>query len=169
MPQLILIAAVSEDGFISSGQGIPWHLPADIEHFRAATAGQWLLLGRRTFEEMQGWFQPGHMPLVLSRRPAGLGEPGVAVSSVADALAKAAAQPALWVCGGGEVYAQAMPLADRLVITRVRTQLGVGVAFPAIDPAVWQILSQRHHPADGQHPHAMDFIEMTRRSAGSGL
>jgi len=64
----IIIAAVSADGFISRGTGVPWDLPEDRQHFRRLTQGQWLFLGRRTFEEMLGWFKDHH-PVVLTRRP----------------------------------------------------------------------------------------------------
>ena len=65
--RVIIIAAVSADGFISRGTGVPWDLPEDRAHFRRLTAGRWLLLGRRTFEEMTGWFRE-HRPLVMTRR-----------------------------------------------------------------------------------------------------
>ncbi len=138
-PRVILIAAVSADGFISTGTGVPWDLPADREHFRRLTAGKWLLLGRRTFEEMLGWFRDHH-PLVLTRRP--LPEPWrhAGVTSAAEAVDRttAAGVPELWVCGGAAAYAEAMPLATELVLTRVANKLGKGAPFPFIDPAQWQ-------------------------------
>ena len=134
-----LIAAVSEDGFISKGKGVPWHLPEDRAHFRRYTAGKWLLLGRITFEEMHGWFRD-HTPLVMTR-DAGY-EPviGRRVSSVAEAIALAeqAGESELVVCGGGQIYAEAMPCAHRLMITHVAARLGSGVPFPAITPVEWR-------------------------------
>ena len=162
MPTITLIAAVSADGFISRGSGVPWHLPADIAHFRHATAGKWLLLGRRTYDEMRGWFDDSHTPLVLTHAPE-LKGPGRAVSSVAEALALAASQTELMVCGGGQIYAAMMPHATCLWITRVQTQLSGGVAFPVVDSDVWEVVSTQPRSADREHEFAMEFVCLQRR------
>lgn len=150
--RVILIAAVSADGFISPGTGVPWDLSEDRAHFRRLTAAQWLLLGRRTFEEMLGWFRDHH-PLVLTQRPLPSPWQGTAVTSAAEAVERAhrAGAKELWVCGGSSAYAEAMPLADELVLTRVADDLGDGVRFPEIDPTVWQEtrrLRPQHQVAD---------------------
>ena len=67
--QLTLIAAIDQNRLLANEHRIPWHLPRDIAHFRNYTKEKWLLLGRRTFEEMRGWFRAGHTPLVLTRHP----------------------------------------------------------------------------------------------------
>jgi dihydrofolate reductase len=157
---LTLIAAVSEDGFISRGQGVPWKLPADVAHFRAYTTGKWLLLGRRTYEEMLGWFRD-HMPLVLSRDQEFVTTIGQRVSSIAEALQRTAADE-LVVCGGAQAYALAMPLADRLVLTQVQTHLGDGVPFPEIDWSEWTEISREPHTADAEHAHAFEIVTWER-------
>lgn len=158
---LTLIAAVSADGFISRGKGLPWDLPIDKAHFRAATRDKWLLLGRRTFEEMLGWFQPGHHPLVLTRDDSLIVPGGQAVSSVSEAvqLASVAGEPELVCCGGSEVYAAAMPHAQRLVITHVLEILGGGLPFPVISPRDWEPVTRHTHVMDEQH--AFDFEIVT--------
>jgi dihydrofolate reductase len=145
-PVVTLIAAVSEDGFISKGAGVPWDLPEDKAHFRRYTAGKWLLLGRRTFEEMQGWFSD-HTPLVMTRDAAFKPAMGKRVSSVEEAvaLAEQGGQNELVVCGGGQIYAEAMRHAQRLVITRVADRLGAGVAFPKIEPREWRLVKSNPH------------------------
>lgn len=158
--RLTLIAAVSADGFISSGSGVPWDLPADKAHFREHTADKWLLVGRRTFEEMRGWFQPGHHPLVLTR-DATLEVPGgQPVSSVTQAvhLASDAGETELVCCGGSEVYAAAMPHAHRLIITHVHEILGGGLPFPVISPREWEPVVRRTHPADEEHAQAFEIV-----------
>ena len=164
-PVLTLIAAVSADGFISTGKGVPWNLPRDKEHFRRSTRGQWLLLGRRTYEEMRGWFQ-GHHPLVLTSDETFTPPLGAAVSSVEEALSvagKGGAQE-LFVCGGGGAYAAAMPLADRLMLTQVDTILGGGIPFPAVPPERWQAVSQQAFPADAENMYGMIFANYERRT-----
>lgn len=157
---LTLIAAVSEDGFISRGQGVPWKLPADVAHFRRYTAGKWLLLGRRTYEEMLGWFRD-HTPLVLSRDDGFVPMIGRRVSSVEEALQQTTSDE-LVVCGGAQAYALAMPLADRLVLTHVQTKLGEGVSFPAVQWDEWTEVSREPHAADDQHAHAFQNVTWER-------
>ncbi|MDB6003563.1 MAG: diacylglycerol kinase [Prosthecobacter sp.] len=160
---MTLVAVVSADGFISRGQGVPWDLPRDKEHFRRVTQGQWLLLGRRTYEEMIGWFEDRH-PLVLTRNPAFLPPVGETVSTVEEALRVAGASGAreLFNLGGGDVFAAAMPCADRLILTHVDSLLGSGVPFPAVSPEEWQITSQQEFPADAANPLAMRFATYER-------
>lgn len=160
---LTLIAAVSADGFISTGTGVPWHLPRDKEHFRRITCGQWLLIGRRTYEEMTGWFEDHH-PLVLTRSPVYIPPAGEVVASVSEALHVATAGGAaeLFVCGGGEAYTAAMPYADRLILTHVDSTLGKGVPFPVVNPAEWQETSRQDFPADAAHAHALRFSTYER-------
>ena len=157
-PLLTLIAAVSSDGFISTGKGVPWDLPRDKEHFRRTTRGQWLLLGRRTYEEMLGWFEDRH-PLVLTRNPSFIPTLGETVTTVEEALQVAAARGAreLFVCGGGDAYAAAMPSADRLILTRVDSTLGAGVPFPPIPPVEWLPTSHEAFPVGPANVHAISF------------
>ena len=159
-PRITLIAVVSADGFISRDRGVPWDLPRDRTHFRAATAGQWLLLGRITYEEMTGWFRD-HTPLVLTRGKTYAPGIGRAVHNFEDAiaLATAAQAPDLIVCGGSAAYEAAMPQAERLLITRVETNLGSGIPFPTIDPASWRLIASVSHPSDAKNAHAMRFEE----------
>ena len=130
---------MSEDGFISMGKGVPWDLPGDREHFRAFTKGKWLLVGRTTYEEMTGWFDEGRMPLVLTRQSGYQSQSGRTVGSAAQAvqMARAAGQAELVVIGGGQVYAEAMPFAHRLLITHVGMKIGRAIRFPNIDPLQW--------------------------------
>lgn len=166
-PILTLIAAVSADGFISTGQGVPWDLPKDREHFRSVTRGQWLLIGRRTYQEMLGWFKAGHRPLVLTKAPDFTPPVGQAVADLDSALETAAQGGAreLFVCGGGAAYATAMPRADRLILTHVGTHLHSGVPFPTLDPEIWRVVSRRDSPADAENPFGMVFAAYERYSS----
>ncbi len=163
LPVLTLIAAVSADGFISTGTGVPWDLPRDKEHFRRTTRGQWLILGRRTYEEMIGWFEDRH-PLVLTRDSSFLPTVGETVASVDAALQLAAAYGAkeLFDCGGGGAFAAAMPCADRLILTHVDSTLGSGVPFPKVNPAEWRQTSRQDFPADASHAQALYFATYER-------
>jgi len=118
-----IIAAIANRGVIgSAGGGIPWDLPRDRAHFRAATRGRWMLVGRRTYEEMDGWFTD-QTPLILTKDPEYKPRHSShrVVGSVAAAidLARRNGTSGLMVCGGAGVYAAAVPHADRLILTRI--------------------------------------------------
>lgn len=149
---LSLIAAVSEDGFIGQDGKIPWSLPRDVAHFRQYCAGKWLLLGRRTYEEMSGWFRDHH-PLILTRNKSFQPSVGTRVASVGEALELARKQsvPELVVLGGGEIFALAMPLAQRLILTTVHTKVGRGTRFPDWVAPDWRCLQQETFLPDDQH------------------
>jgi dihydrofolate reductase len=167
-PVITLIAAMSEDGLISLGRGVPWDLPGDREHFRSYTRGKWLLVGRSTYEEMSGWFDD-HVPLVLTRNPACQPPVGRAVSSVADAvqMARAAGRRELVVIGGGQVYVETMPLAHRLVMTHVGIKIGRGIRFPNIDPLRWlgRTMAVSEITEDSRHPYRI--VNWERRDMAS--
>lgn len=158
-PVVTLIAAVSDDGFISLGKGVPWDLPRDRKHFRSEIANQWLLVGRTTYEEMTGLFSDVRPPLVLTRN--GLFEPSpghnVKSANAALKLARRMRIQHLIVCGGAQCYQAIMPHAQRLMITRVHTELGRGVAFPEIRSTRWELLYQEHHSADNANVHPVTF------------
>jgi len=165
--RVIIIAAVSADGYISRGTGVPWELPEDRRHFRRLTQGQWLLLGRRTFEEMLGWFRDHH-PLVLTRRPLPSPWEKAGVNHVSEAVARVAAGGAeeLWVCGGAAAYAEAMPQADELILTVVAEELGDGVRFPDIDPDEWRVVRRERSAAGAEPAFEWRWLERVRKGAG---
>lgn len=159
-----LIAAISADGFISRGEGVPWSLPRDKRHFRAYTAGKWLLLGRKTFEEMIGWFREDQMPLVRSRDAGYQPVVGRRVASVTEAidLAEAAGKAELVVVGGSSVFDAAMAHAHRLVITHVDEILGGGVAFPKFSAEEWEPISREAHGVDEEHAQSFEIVVYER-------
>lgn len=164
MPTTVtLLAAISADGFISRGRGVPWDLPVDKAHFRAYAAGKWCLLGRTTYEEMIGWFKDHH-PLVISRDPNYHPPIGRRVPSAGEAvaLANAAHVPELVVIGGSSAFDATMPLAHRLEITHVHEILGSGVPFPPISPEDWTPVSRKSYGIDEHHAQAFDIVTYQR-------
>lgn len=166
-PLLTLIAAMDENRLLANEHGIPWHLPRDVAHFREYTKDKWLLLGRRTFEEMRGWFREGHTPLVLTRQHDYTPKIGRAVVTVVEALALAAhaGQTELVCCGGAQVFSAALSHADRLVLTRVQATFPPGtspVYFPQWSPHEWEITSEATCPTDPGNACAMRIITLAR-------
>jgi len=138
-----LIAAVAANGIIGRDNRLPWRLPADLLRFKELTLGHALVMGRRTYESI-GRPLPGRVTVVLTRAPA-FSPPGVLVArSLDEALATAAgaAPGELFVAGGAEVYAQALPRADRLYLTRVEAAVEGDARFPDFDRALWRLAAE---------------------------
>ncbi|MES2709467.1 MAG: dihydrofolate reductase [Verrucomicrobiota bacterium] len=155
--RLVLIAAMGRNRVLSADGTIPWRLPRDTAHFRARAAGRWLLLGRRTFEQMRGWFQPGQVPLVLTSDES-LSVPGGRVChSVEEAirLAEAHGMEELLVCGGGSVYAATLPMAAKVILTTVEAELEGDVFFPELPAGGWRLSVETRFPPDPLNPLAM--------------
>jgi len=162
--EISLIAALDEDGVIGlKTGGLPWKLPAEAAHFRAYCLGKWILLGRRTFAEMEGWFST-HTALVLTKAPEKIAPPGIAVTTVEQALAAAQAGGAaeLVVAGGAEVFSLTLPVATRLLLTTVHYHSGGDVFFPRLPQAAWELTSERHHPATVNNPLPFTIRTYTR-------
>jgi dihydrofolate reductase len=158
---------MDENRLLANEHGIPWRLPRDVAHFRAYTRGKWLLLGRRTFEEMKGWFQPDHTPLVLSSQCCFDPQGARGIDSVphALALAEAGGQSELVVCGGAQVYATTLPYADKLVLTEIEHRFDQGakpVYFPAWDASEWERRSMTQCAADDEHEWPIMITEWVR-------
>ncbi len=150
-PEMALIAAVASNGAIGRAAGLLWFEPADQRHFRDTTLGHAVLMGRKTWESLPARFRPlpGRRNLVLTRQP-GLplqgaqGAPGAEVySSLAQALAALQGVAKLYVIGGGEIYAQALPLACELVLTEIDAALEGDVFFPPWDRSAWREVERR--------------------------
>lgn len=168
-PRITLVAAAGENGVIGRDGGMPWHLPADLAYFKRVTMGKPLLMGRRTYESI-GRPLPGRLNLVLSRNPDYRPEGCRRVGSLEEAVQEAALRGAreLMVAGGGGVYAEALPLADRVLLTRIHATPSGDTYFPDLDPDEWQEVSREERPADDRNPVTLTFLELTRRPSSSG-
>jgi len=161
-PCIALVVAVADNGVIGRGGALPWHLPDDLKFFKEVTLGKPVLMGRRTFESI-GRPLPGRRNLVLTHR-ALKGAAGVErVASLEDALARVADAPELCVIGGAALYAEALPLAQRLYLTRVHCFIPGDVYFPPWVASDWREIARREHPADAHHVYAMSFLTLERR------
>ena len=134
-----------------------------MTHFRNYTKGKWLLLGRRTFEEMRGWFNDSHTPLVLTSQCGWDPPVGRVVSSVphALALAKTAGQDEIVCCGGAQTYTAALPFAHKLVLTIVQHEFPPdhgAVYFPDWDRSEWRTIMEETHPMGPGNEHEFRVI-----------
>lgn len=169
--QITLIVARSPDGVIGRDNALPWHLPEDLRHFKSTTMGHAIVMGRLTFDSI-GRALPGRRTIVVTRRPDWRSEGCERAESLPDALALAARRgpdPSIstdevFVVGGASIYREALPLADRLLITEVGLRVDGNIYFPAIDPARWREVSRVEHVSARGIPYAIVDL---RRDAGS--
>ncbi len=161
-PRISLIAAVASNGVIGREGRMPWHLPADLKRFKVLTMGHAIVMGRKTFDSI-GRLLPGRRTIVVTRQPGYRIEGAAVVHSLEQAIEQAGDDDEVFVIGGGEIYAMALPMADRLHMTELAiTPLG-DARFPAFDRSAWRETSRESHRAeDGT---AFDFVvyDRTRR------
>jgi dihydrofolate reductase len=136
-PRITLVAARARDGAIGRDNALPWHLPEDLQHFKATTLGHPIVMGRRTFESI-GRPLPGRRTIVVTRDAAWSHAGCERAASLDEAVGRCAGLPEVFVVGGGQLYAEAMPRADRLIVTDVEIDVRGDTFFPRIDPAVWR-------------------------------
>lgn len=159
---LSLIAAMAQDRVIGKDNAMPWHLPADLRHFKAVTLGKPVVMGRRTFESI-GRPLPGRRNIVISRNPQWQAE-GVEVATSLDAaLALLTDCEEAMIIGGGQLYAEALPRADRLYLTYIDAQLNGDTHFPDYLSLGWQELERSTHPADDKNSYACEFVTLSRQ------
>lgn len=148
-----LVAAVAANGVIGRDGGLPWRLPEDLRFFKRLTTGHTVIMGRKTWDEL-GKPLPDRRNIVVTRNPL-LSCPGAErAASLGEALGLATGDAQVFIIGGGEIYRQALPLADRMYLTEIDAAVEGDTRFPDWDRAAWRMVEERFVPADPRHAHA---------------
>lgn len=158
-PEVILIVARAKNGVIGANGQLPWHIPADLRHFKTLTQGAPMIMGRKTFESLPGLL-PGRRHIVLTRNPDWNEEGAETASSVKAALALANA-PRVSIIGGAEIYALFLDHSDRIEITEVHADFAGDTVFPKIDTKIWHETGRTAHLSEDDRP-AYDFVTLQR-------
>jgi dihydrofolate reductase len=164
---LELVVAVAENDVIGRGNELPWHLPADLRHFKSLTFGKPMLMGRKTYDSI-GKALPGRMNIVLSRSEEFSPGDCLVVKTLDDARIAAGAQSALMVIGGAEIYRQCLPLAGRIHLTLIHARIEGDTVFAGWRGSEWEETSRERHEADEKNAHAYSFITL-ERSVSAGV
>jgi len=159
--KLSLIVAMADNHVIGHNNRLPWHLPADLKHFRAITLGKPVLMGRKTWESI-GRPLPGRTNIVITRNADYLAADCVVVHSLDEALRAAGSAAEVMVIGGAELYRQALPQADTLYLTLVHGEFDGDTRFPDWRPDDWRETARIDHGPDDRNPHAYSFITLER-------
>lgn len=163
-PEVFLVVAVAANGVIGAEGKLPWHLPADLRHFKALTTGKPMIMGRKTFESLPGLL-PERRHIVLTRDMEWHEEGAEVVHSVEEALHLANA-PHVAIVGGADIFGLFLPIADRIEWTEVHAEPAGDVHFPEFDRSQWRETNREHHPAEGRAP-GFDFVTLLRQSPGT--
>ncbi len=165
---LSIIVATDEGGAIGAGGKIPWHLPADLKHFKELTMGHPVIMGRKTFESI-GKPLPGRVNIVITTDSAWKAEGCIAVQSFSDAIRAAENRLAgdsgeIFVIGGGRVYETALPHVKRVYLTRVRDRVTGDTFFPTLNDVDWQLVNSEKHSRDEKNPVDYEFQVYERKN-----
>ena len=150
-----IVVALAANGVIGRDGGLPWHLPADLKHFKNLTMGHPILMGRRTYEEV-GKPLPGRRSIVVSRTWSAPPAEGVELArSLDDAISLAASSPGpVFIIGGAVLYEAALPRTDVLHLTEIDDPVEGDTVFPMFDRSQWKVVSETRHERDERHAYA---------------
>ncbi len=177
--EIALIAAMANNRVIGINNTMPWHLPDDFAHFKRLTLNHPIIMGRKTYESI-GRPLPSRKNIIISRN-ASFKTAGAEVFATLQQAVAAASNPEgmpedvcntggskapsrIFIIGGGALYTQALPLAQRMYLTQVNVEISGDTWFPKIDPAQWREVSHTHHASDAKHAYAFDFVEFERQN-----
>ena len=158
--QITLIAAMGKNRAIGLDGKMPWHLPAELQHFKRATMGKAILMGRKTWQSI-GRPLPGRQNIVISRDP-GFVAGGADVVNSLEAALEISQVDEIMVIGGGQLYELALPLAPHMILTLIDIEPDADTWFPLWDKEQWKKTHERQFKVDDQNALAYRIVELTR-------
>lgn len=160
---LSIIVAVNKNRGIGFENKLLYWLPNDLKRFKALTTGHTILMGRKTFESLPKGALPNRRNVVLSRNEDATFEGAEHFLSLEEALKHCPQDEEVFIIGGASLYAEALPLADKIYLTEIEdSEKQADAFFPVIDPALWQEKSRECHPEDEKHLYSYTFIDYER-------
>ena len=163
--RISIVAAIACGGVIGRDNGIPWRVPEDARHFRALTIGHPVVMGRRTWDSLPSPYRPlpGRRNVVLSRDPDWRAAGAERAGSLDEALRLLEGAPRVFVIGGADVYAAALPIADDLLLTEIDADIDGDTVFPPFDATDFEETSRERRVSEAGVP--LSFVTYTRRVA----
>ncbi len=159
--RIVAILAMSENRVIGCHNKLPWHMPADLQHFKSLTLDKPILMGRKTFESI-GRPLPGRCNIVITRDP-GFQAPGcVVVNSIEGALDAASYSNDIFIIGGALLFEHMLPRTQRIFMTVIHHEFEGDAFFPELNMTDWQEQSRERHQADEKNPYAYSFITLDK-------
>ena len=155
-----IIAAVSENGIIGSGNAMPWHIKEDFKRFKTLTTGHPVIMGRKTFESL-GRPLPNRTNIIVTRNKSFIINDCLTASSIEEAINMCNHEEEIFIIGGGEIYRQAMPMADKIYLTLIHKSFNGDTFFPEIDSG-WREISREYHEKGESFEFPFEFIDYVK-------
>jgi dihydrofolate reductase len=159
-----IIVAIAEDYGIGNKNELLWHIPGDLKRFKRLTFGHTVIMGKKTWESLPRKPLSGRKNIVLTDDPLEIIEFCITAYSIEDALIKCGEDDEIFIIGGGSIYRQFMPVADRLYITHIHKKAPADIYFPYIDPDIWKPVEKEEHSQDGGDDIPYTYIIYQRKN-----
>jgi dihydrofolate reductase len=159
--KISIIVAASANNVIGDDGELPWYLPEDLKRFKATTMGKPMIMGRATFDSI-GRALPGRRSIILTRQEGFKAEGCDVVPTIEAALASAGDADEVMIVGGGEIYRQFLPMADRIYLTRVQAEINGDTLFPELDMNEWDVVAVEEYPAGDEREIGFDVETLDR-------
>lgn len=156
-----LIAAMARNRIIGKDNDMPWHLPADLAHFKRVTMGKPVIMGRRTYESI-GFPLPGRKNVVITRNADYAPEGVVVVDSVEAALSEVSDADEVMIIGCGQLYREMLPHADRLYLTQIQADIVGDTEFPDYTVFEWEEIDREVYEADDKNAYDLEFVTLEK-------
>jgi dihydrofolate reductase len=164
MSKISIIAAVADNYAIGKSNNLPWHLPADLKHFRQLTTGHTVVMGKRTFESLPKGPLPNRKNIVLtSIMSEGVNEGYFEADSLEDAIFLCEHETQVFIIGGATVYKQCLDKVDYMYITWIHSKFSADTFFPEIDLGQWEEVKREDYEADDVNQYPYSFVEYKRK------
>ncbi|MES1981608.1 MAG: dihydrofolate reductase [Pseudomonadota bacterium] len=163
-PRLSIIVAMARNRTIGINNTLPWHIPEDLRHFKALTMGHHMIMGRKTFDSI-GRPLPGRTTVLVTRNPVLKIDGCVITHTLPGAIATCKEDDEVFIIGGAELYAQALPLVDKLYVTEIQRDVEGDAHFPEFDKTAWQEVAREKYSQETPQPLKYHFVTYLKKSA----
>ncbi len=160
---ITIIVAITEDNGIGLGNRLLVHIPGDLKRFKKITMGHSLIMGKKTWESLPNKPLSGRKNIVITDDAHDSFEGAFTAHSISEAISYCDADKEIFIIGGGSIYKQFMPLADRLFVTHIQKKPEADTFFPVIDPEEWMVTEKESHVIDDEQPMRFAYTTYVRR------
>jgi dihydrofolate reductase len=160
--KITLVAAAAENNALGKDNDLIWRLPDDFKRFKALTSYHHIIMGRKTFESFPKPL-PNRKHVVITRQENYKNETIEVVHSLEEAIQFSSTEEEIFIIGGGEIYKQALPFADKIELTRVHGEFEADTFFPEIDEKKWDLVNSEFHDKDEKHKYSFSYLTFLKK------
>lgn len=162
-----IIVAIDQNRVIGHENQLPWHLPADLRHFKNLTMGHVIIMGRKTYDSI-GKALPGRTNIIITRNPVFKASDAKIYHNIQIAFQDYAQAPEIFIIGGAQLFEETFSLTQRLYVTKIHAAFKGDTYFPAYDEKTWQMTQQQSFKPDQKNKYSYEFLTLTRLTQNTG-